>query len=975
MILGLIAAWAFAGRSLSAQSVTPRISAEVSSAEVSPLQGSQHPFAQPQHEAGRVPSDTKLTGITIAFSRSAAQQADLDALITAQQNPASPLYHQWLTPDQFAARFGMAQADLDKVSAWLEQQGFVVTSVARSRTSIHFDGTASQVERAFATEMHYYQVGGEKHFAPSTELSVPTAFLPVVLGVTNLNDFRPKPMHVLRAKPAFTWNQNGDVFFAPGDIEKAYDIPVSDTGAGQSIAIVGQSAISASDIEAFDSAASITKGPISQVLVPGTGASTVSPGDETESDLDLEWSGAIAPGANMFFVYTGSSDTTGVIDALAFAVDEGIAQIISISYGYCEEQFTTATIAPYEAVGQQAVAQGQTIIASSGDTGSTGCYGQYGSGGHGTGNAPVAADEEVAVNYPASSAYVTGVGGTEITAADSTSTNSTYWLAQGSNSILNSLVAYIPEVAWNDDAQYQSVLTNGGTWQNVLSATGGGPSAIIANPTWQTGVTGIPASSNRLVPDVSLYSSPDYPGYLFCTSDTSAWSSGQQASCSNDTFLDAVSGYPTVAGGTSFAAPIFAGMVAIINQEKGYTSGQGLINPTLYTLAANNANYSLTTPVFHDITAGSSAGTPGVGNECLASAAYCLSSSGSTTDFPTTAGYDQATGLGSVDLGNLLGVWPQSTTTLIGTATSITASPTAPAIGATDTFTITVTAADGVTTPTGTVSLCIDGNGTNCTGGTTATAPLTSSTAGVATATYQTAFTTSGIHVVVAHFAATATLAASTGTVEVNVAAVSSGVGTITLTASPATLTVAQGASGTETLTITPSGGYLGTVLLNFSSSNDTALANLCLFAGKGLNSTGAVVVTSASTVNGQVVFDTLASDCNSLMPAGSKTFHRFGGTKTAKNNGSNPAPFGIAFAGLLLAGFLGRRSRKFLTMTGLIAMLTASFAISACSSSTTNSSIAPTNPPKGTYTITVTGTDSLSSKITAQTSFQFVIQ
>jgi len=948
-VFGWIAACTMAASSLGAQTVVPRISSEITSSEQATLKGSLHPMAQAQFEAGRVPSDTKLSGITIVFSRSAAQQADLDALIAAQQNPASPLYHQWLTPDQFAARFGMAQADLDKVSSWIEQQGFSVDSVARSRNSIHFSGTARQVEQAFSTEMHYYTVGGVRHFAPSTNLSVPSALSSVVLAVRNLNDFRPKPMHVApMAHPNFTSSQSGAVHFAPGDVWTVYDVnPAFNsgyTGTGQSIAIMGQSAIVNSDIENFESAAGLATKDPTLVLVPGTGTSTVFTGDESESDIDLEWSGAIAKGANLIFVYTGSNTNYGVFDSLAYAVDEDLAPIISVSYGSCETEYTSTEMTAAELVPAQAVAQGQTIVVSSGDTGSSGCYGFT--------NLTTAQQEKEAVSYPASSAYVTAAGGTEIPAADSVSTNSTYWDAQSSTDILTSAKIYIPEIAWNDDA-----LGNG------LSSSGGGPSVFISRPSWQAGVTGIPSGTTRLVPDIALNSSPNYPGYLYCTSDTET---GITGSCSSG-FRDANSVYLTVAGGTSFAAPVFAGMVAIINQAKGYTQGQGLINSTLYSLAANSADYA---SAFHDITSGN--------NDCTASSTYCSSTAG----FSAGTGYDEVTGLGSVDLANLIAVWPANSATsasLITTTTTISASNTAPALNASDTFTITVTALSGTTSPLGSVKLTIDGGGTTYSnsGSTTTVALTAGTTAGTSTATYQTSFSTSGTHQIIAEYEGSSTFAVSTGIAQVSIASVSSGTGSFTLAASPSALAITRGSEGASTVTVTPAGGYTGTVLMSYDTSNDTALTNLCVYATTTSSGYASVVVSGTSAVTTQLTFDTNASDCAAAVsPAGGKSFQILQRTSTAKNKSTNPAPLGVAFAGLLLAGFLGRHSRKFRSFAGMIALFAVVLAVSSCGSSNSSStSTTVANPPKGTYTITLSAQDSTTATIKGSTTFTLTIQ
>jgi subtilase family serine protease len=927
---------------------------------MSTLKGSLHPLASARSDAGRMPSNSRLNGISIFFSRSAAQQADLEALIATQQDPSSPLYHQWLTPDQFAARFGMSQADLDKVQAWLQQQGFQIDSVARSKNMIRFSGTASQVEQAFQTQMHYFNVGGERHFAPSTELSVPAAIAPTVLGVRNLNDFRLKPMHVSgnssRVRPGFTSGVSGNVFLAPGDIKVAYDInPLlnsSYNGAGETIALMGQSEILNSDIEAFENASGLAIKDPNAVLVPITGSPVTSAGDESESDIDIEWSGGIAPGADIYFVYTGSNTNYGVFDSLLYAVDEKIGQILSISYGACEPLLGGASgVAPIESALQQAATQGQTVLAASGDQGSTACFVE---------NPPQPGDptlqqqEQVAVNYPASSQYVTGMGGTEITSADSVSTNSTYWDAatSGGSDIVTSLKTYIPEVAWNDDT------ANCGQ-TNCLSSSGGGKSVLFTKPSWQNSLT--PADSARDVPDLALYASPNFPGYLYCTSDQTAWNTTtlplQQASC-NSGFRDASSEDVIVAGGTSFAAPIFAGMLAIINQKAGYSNGQGLINPTLYGLATSGGSYSAAAG-FHDITSGN--------NDCTAGSTYC----GSTAGYSAATGYDLVTGLGSVDLNMLANSWTASTSTLVGTTTTATAASASPNVSTNDIITITVVSNTGTTVPTGTVNLSIDGGGTTNynNGGSTTSVTLASN----GTATYTASFLTAGVHSIVAQYQGDATHAPSTSAVSVTAQATSSGKGSFTLAAT--SVTVSQGSAGSSTITVTPAGGYTGTIYLTFTTSNNNALSNLCYdFTTILSDGDGSVAVTSASAVTTQLQFDTNAADCVSAAVAkGNKhAMHRLGPQKTSRNNAPNPAPAGIAFAGLLLAGFLGRYSRKFRGIACMIVLASMGLAISACGGMNGGTTIS--DPPKGTYTVTVTGVDSVTTTTTAQTTLSLVI-
>ncbi len=669
LVAGWLAACSLFTMTSLAQTPAARITTEIDNSERVAIQGTHQPRARAENDAGPVPLGTKLQGISIVFSRSAAQEADLQALIAAQQNPASPLYHKWLTPEEFAARFGVADSDIAKVESWLEQQGFSVDGVSRSKNRITFSGTVGQVAAAFGTELHYYKVNSETHFAPAGDISVPAALSSLVQTVSNLSTFRPKPHVRFRApqpatRPNFTSSQTGSHFLTPKDVATIYDINPAYTagynGAGRSIAIVGQSAIVLSDIENFQRAAGLTVKDPTQILVPNSGVSTIYSNDEAESDLDLEYSGGIATGATIYFVYVGSNLNYSVLDSITYAVDNLIAPVISITYGECETGMSAGDYSSQNGVLAQAATFGQTVIAASGDDGSTDCYGETG--------LSTSQQEALAVDFPGSSQYVTDIGGTEFPAADVASSNTTYWEpASGSSDVISSALSYIPEQVWNDDDP-----TSG------LSSGGGGVSSLTTpRPSWQTGVTGIPAGNFRLVPDISLDSSPNNAGYLYCSSDPTT---GITGSCSNG-FRDSNDQYLTVAGGTSFAAPIFAGMVAIINQKLNST-GQGPINPTLYTLAANSTTYA---SAFHDITSG--------GNECTAGSNYCSATSGSQTNYLATPGYDEASGLGSIDFYNLLTAWPTPTTasfTVGGSATNVTA-------GSSEPSTITVTPSGGFT--------------------------------------------------------------------------------------------------------------------------------------------------------------------------------------------------------------------------------------------------------------------------------------
>jgi subtilase family serine protease len=638
---GLFAAAFLSANLASAQQPTNRILQQIDARSLAALPGSVNPRIAAGYDLGRLEPATPIEGITIYFQPTPGQQAQLDALVQAQQNTGSPEYHAWLTPPEYASRFGLSDGDLAAVESWLQAQGFNIERVSNSHTSITFSGTAAQIEAAFQTEMHHYLIGSETHFANATDLAVPSALLGVVRSVRNLDDFRPAPQFrpsPASVQPAFTSAQSGAHFLSPKDVATIYDIdPAYNsgyTGSGQSIAVVGQSEIVPSDIAAFQSAAGLTVKAPTIILVPGSGTAAISSGDEAESDLDLEYSGAMAPGATINFIYVGNNQNYSAFDSLQYAVDSKIAPIVSMSYGICETSLSSTDYSTLEGIMQQGASQGQTVVAASGDTGSTACYDPGGKSGLTT-----AQQEALAVNYPASSAYAVGVGGTEFPAADVAASNTTYWKSASGSDVIGSALSYIPEQAWNDDsasigAQYGALY--------ALSSTGGGVSTLTARPSWQTGVPGIASGSFRLVPDVSLASSPENAPYLFCTSDTSAWGTGQKASC-NSGFRDSSTQDLTVAGGTSFATPIFAGMLAIIAQKEN-SSGLGVANKNLYSLAANASTYA---SAFHDITSG--------GNQCTAGSTYC--SSAGASEYAATTGYDEATGLGSVDFNNLMTAW------------------------------------------------------------------------------------------------------------------------------------------------------------------------------------------------------------------------------------------------------------------------------------------------------------------------------
>ena len=917
-----------AGISLKAQEPEARITKEITTTERTVLRGSHSPVARAENETGRVAASTRLQGVGIVFSRTATQEADLQALIAAQQDPASPLYQQWLTPEEFGARFGVAQADIQTVTSWLEQQGFTVESVSRSKNQITFSGSVQQVEQAFGTELHYYKVNGEQHFAPNADLMLPATLAPLVESVTNLSSLRPKP-HVKQKGPQpaseyhFTSGQSGNHFLSPKDVATIYNItPAYNaglTGSGEKIAVVGQSEIVMTDIEHFQSAAGFSVKDPTRMLVTSSGTATIVSGDEAESDLDLEYAGTIAPGATILFVYTGNNANFNVWNSLEYAIKNNVAPIISMSYGLCELQLGQAS---YNTLNNtylaQAATQGQTVISASGDSGSADCVG--------TGNVTTAAS--LGVDFPATSQYVTGMGGSEFPTADVAAGNSTFWSSNGTTDVLSSALSYIPEQVWNDSAS------------GTLSSGGGGISMFTSRPSWQAGVSGISAGTMRLVPDISLSASPDNAGYLYCSSDTSTKVTG---SCSNG-FRDSNSANLTVAGGTSFDAPIFAGMMAIINQKMG--KAQGVANTKLYSLASNATTYA---SAFHDITSGNN-GCSGAG------ITVCPTTSPAFSVYAAGTGYDMATGLGSINFNNLLTAWSGSSSSLTASKTTVSAATTTPASGASDSITITVASAgSSTTTPTGTVSVSVDGTVVN---GALALA--------AGSATYAFSSTVAGAHTIAATYSGDTTYSSSSGTVTVTVSASSK-----SFTVSATSVTVAAGGSGTSTVTVTPQGGYTGTISWAVSSSPSSA--DLCF-------SIPNTSVSSASPVAPTLTIKTSASACGTaaITRGSGKEFFAVVLPEADTRTGGRGLLLGLAQSGLALLAIplllFGGRGRRVFRVAGCAALLLAAGLVNGGCSSSSTTTLPSGNAAKGTYTVTLTGTDTTTSSITASTSMMLTI-
>ena len=170
---------------------TSRIKQAIDDRDTIELRGSVHPMLRKATDQGRMDGATRLEGVSLIFKRTAEQDAAAEKFLEDVQNPNSPSYHKWLTPEQYADRFGLSTSDLDKVTSWLQSQGFTVNRIARGRTQLWFSGAVSQIETVFRTEMHHFTVKGEPHFANSVEPSVPSALGEVLLGCARVEQLPP----------------------------------------------------------------------------------------------------------------------------------------------------------------------------------------------------------------------------------------------------------------------------------------------------------------------------------------------------------------------------------------------------------------------------------------------------------------------------------------------------------------------------------------------------------------------------------------------------------------------------------------------------------------------------------------------------------------------------------------------------------------------------------------------------------------
>ena len=701
--------------------VANRLTQPINEKNLVSLTGTVHPLARATNDRGAALDDMRLDRLQIVLKRSDAQEAALKQLIGDLHKPGTASYHHWLTPEQFGQQFGPSDSDLATLETWLQSHGFGDLKVNPGRQTLEVAGSVAQFREAFHAQIHKYTVKGETHYANATDPQIPAAIAPVFGGFAWLNNFRltshsrmmGKAAYDVKtgsAKPQWTMDASyGESFVvSPGDFAVQYDLNplynAGTNGTGQTIAIVNESNIDLSIANSFRSLFGLPANP-PQVIIDGNdpGIDGINnpdgPNDSSgEAYLDVEWAGAVAPKATIDLVI--AADTTlnsGLILAAGHAVYGNIAPILSLSFGACEAELGSEN-QYLNSLWEQAAAQGITVAVSTGDSGSANCddpdtqdYAEYGQ----------------AISGFASTPYDVAVGGTDFYYSSykqgQTAINAqlaTYWNTTASDSAPGvSIKGFIPEQAWNNSQYGSNILFESGGETTIASGSGGASTLGLVTgpypkPSWQK-ANGVPADGVRDIPDVSLFASSGINAsfYPTCTSDGDC----QPASSGSAVQISGV-------GGTSASTPAFAAMMALVNQKYGR---QGQADYILYPMATQFP------AVFHDVAQGTNSVPCALGSTgCIAVANPVTDidgtregqiGQGSVPEYNATAGYDLATGLGSLDANALVANWQSvtfasSTTTLIPSSTTITH-------GQTITFSGSVTAS---TTPTGSVALMSD---------------------------------------------------------------------------------------------------------------------------------------------------------------------------------------------------------------------------------------------------------------------------
>lgn len=692
------------------------------------LPGHVHKLAVSRFDAGEAPNSLRMGGLRLIIAKTPAQQKTLDKLVADQQDPKSPQYHRWLTPADYGARFGASDATIAALSGWLEANGLQVGTLPAGRAHLPFTGDKENIEAAFHTRIHLFNAGGERHYANVSDPMIPAALKPMIAAARGLNDFYPTPG--VKSMNAAPHNATGvlagrdarapaspDTFYSgsgqypgyvgPTDFATMYNVlPLYQqgiTGAGVTVAIAAQSDIDPSVLTAFWSGFAVagsnfglTNQQFISMSIPaaegGVDPGRTMDGNEDEAYIDTEIVGALAPGAKLVLVRDRVAS-----NAAQYIIDQNLAAVINLSFDQCEAHLA-AENASINAMWEQAVSQGITVIVSSGDAGVSGC----------TAHSDISKAKDVnssgfAVNGLASTPFDLAVGGTDFEPI----VELTHWSSTNQPGTLASALSHIPEVVWNfscaggtfgnvfqifDPIEFCNTATlPGGNTANPyieISGSGGGVSSCTtadsngnctggyAQPSWEF-ASGVGSFGGRAIPDVAVIATR----WLVCSYDTVPCDPTQAPK-----FPPAATGTIKVVAGTSTAAPAVAAIFALLDQTQitaAQADGrQGLVNPMLYQLAlpeyanpaielqcdASQNSPSLSACVFFDVSNGTNAQPCSVANYTAASigtipASTCVTESGDPTGvmevsgtqkYQTFPGLDIPSGLGSINAAALI---------------------------------------------------------------------------------------------------------------------------------------------------------------------------------------------------------------------------------------------------------------------------------------------------------------------------------
>lgn len=548
--------------------------------------------------------NSQRLNLTISFK--SQQEKEVRRLITELYDPTSPNYHKWISPEDFGRRFGLSETEFNFALDWLANQGFTIEQAWPNRLAISFSASAEQVERAFKLEVNQYQDSSQRIFYANDRLpKLPERLSKITSNIHGLNNaylyqtysqFKPFPEEqqkqiqsfIKQGKNIDTNAQSGTspIFFGPDDFNLAYNInPVKQAGLrgqGQRVGIIINSNVLDTDINLHRQLFDLPRTLVKRFVPPGLEMAPVR--FQGEAELDIDSISLIAPMADIELILIPELSTANVFLAEQFIVNTLKTPIVNESFGGCEANvFDPAE----QMLMLQGVAQGIAFFIAAGDEGAE-CF-------------PGGTAGQSAINCPACYDGATAVGGTQIV---------------GEYDFFGDLKKVLQESVWNEppgvrfDCDGQPV-TNGG------GATGGGVSSKIDRPDYQNTASGfaggLPAGEKRLIPDVALLAGP--PGTAVVINEQ---------------------GFIT--SGTSQSAPLWAGIMVLINQSKG--SVQGSPNAEIYRLAAEQFKNS-GPAVFTDIT---------IGNNNTMARPPCAQTG--ATGFLAMLGYDLVTGWGvpNVDL-------------------------------------------------------------------------------------------------------------------------------------------------------------------------------------------------------------------------------------------------------------------------------------------------------------------------------------